>query len=97
MMKRTLKRRHKKPATVGRLDTMLSEARALGYFDDKRTVEVSSRVPAGLLKAAKRNVDVKSNSALVIVALSLLALEDQFGKWLLQHKGTVEPNINLEF
>jgi hypothetical protein len=96
-MRRTAKSRKKAPEAARRPDAMLSEARALGYFDDKRTVEVSSSVPAGLLKAAKRNVDVKSNSELVIVALSRLALEDQFGKWLLQHKGTVDPSIDLEF
>jgi hypothetical protein len=96
-MKRTTKSRKKEPEAAGRFDAMLAEARALGYFDDKRTIEVSSRVPAGLLKAAKRNVDVKSNSELVIVALSRLALDDQFGKWLLQHKGTVDPSMDLEF
>lgn len=95
-MTRTAKRR-KKSEAAGRLDAILSEARALGYFDDERTIEISSRVPAGLLRAAKRNVDVKSDSDLVMVALSLLALEDNFGKRLLQLKGSVDPNINLEF
>lgn len=95
-MKQNAKSRKKEPKTAGRLDAMLSEARALGYFDDKRAVEISSRVPVDLLKAAKRNVDVRSNSELVVVALSLLALEDQFGKRLLQLKGSVDSNMNLE-
>lgn len=96
MMKRTAKRRQKEPEDASRLNVMLSEARALGYFDDERAVVISSRVPVGLLKATKRNVDVRSNSELVIVALSLLALEDQFGKRLLQLKGSADPTMSLE-
>ena len=94
LMKQTTGRRTKVEAS-SRLDLLL--ARALGYFDAKRTVEISSRIPAGLLRAAKRKVNAKSNSKLVIVALSLLALEDDFGEQLLRLKGSVDPKVKLEF
>jgi hypothetical protein len=94
LMKQTTGRRTKVKAS-SRLDLPLAQARALGYFDGKRTV--SSRIPAGLLRAAKRKVNAKSNSKLVIVALPLHALEDDFGEQLLRLKGSVDPKVKLEF
>lgn len=69
----------------------------LGCFDDTRAVEVSSHVPASLLGAARRKTGVRSSHKLLILALSLLAVQDDFGEQLLQLKGSVDPRTKLEF
>ena len=50
---------------------------------------VSGRVPASLLEAAKKRAHVKSDTELLKLALSLLAIEDDFGARLLRRKGAL--------
>jgi hypothetical protein len=79
-----------------RFGTYLEEARSLGLLDAK-TIGVSVRVPSNLLRTARSRAGVRSSAKLVIIALALVALHDDFGRQLLRHKGTVDPDVDLEF
>ena len=79
-----------------RIRALLAEARSLGYLDDGSMIELSARVPGKLLAAAKRQIGIGSNAKLLVIALSLLAVQDDFGERLLRRKGSVDPSATLE-
>ena len=49
------------------------------------------------MKAAKKRAGVTSDTELLEIALSSLALEDDFGERFLKRKGSVDPDLPLEF
>ncbi len=65
---------------------VLDQARAVGLLGEAKNTRLSGRLPAGLLEAAKRRAHVSSDTELLELALSRLALEDDFGPRLVQHK-----------
>jgi hypothetical protein len=75
----------------------LAAADDLGLLDDAQTTVVSTRVPKKLLAAARGASGARSIDRLLILALALVATQENFGAWLLAHKGTVDPSIDLEF
>jgi hypothetical protein len=75
----------------------LREARVLGYLDDNAKVDLSGRVPSKLLKAARQLTGIRSDTKLLVLALSMLATHDDFAERLLKRKGTVDPSSKLEF
>jgi hypothetical protein len=50
-----------------------------------------------LLEAAKRRAHVTSDTELIELALSRMALEDDFGPRLLRRKGSLPADLDLEF
>ena len=72
-------------------------ARAAGLLGAAKDTRVSGRVPASLLEAAKKRAHVASDTELLEIALSRLALEDDFGVRLLRRKGAIPPSVDLEF
>jgi hypothetical protein len=69
-----------------RNERVRQRAHAAGLLDSREYVRVSGRVPARLLDAANKRARVNSDSELLELALSLLALEDDLGVTLLRHK-----------
>ena len=61
-----------------------------------KNARLSGRVPTRLLEAAKRSAHVGSDTELLELALSRLALEDEFGAWLVHRKGSIPADIDLE-
>jgi hypothetical protein len=51
---------------------------------------------AGLVEAAKARAHVNSDAELIEIALSRLALEDDFGVKLVRRKGSVPGAVDLE-
>lgn len=80
-----------------RTDLVISEAKKAGLVGGPKNTVIRGRVSDRLVKAAKRRAGVKSDTALLEVALSNLALEDDFGEQLLKLKGSIDPDIDLEF
>ena len=72
-------------------------ARAAGLLGSAKDARVSGRVPASLLEAAKKRAHVTSDTELLEIALSRLALEDDFEVRLLRRKGAIPPSVDLEF
>jgi hypothetical protein len=75
---------------------VLAQARASGLIGPVKDVRLSGRVSASLVEAAKTRTGVRSDSELLELALSRLALEDDFGRKLLNRKGSIAPDIDLE-
>ncbi len=74
---------------------VLEQARALGLLGEKKNTRLSGRVPAGLIEAAKKRAHVSSDTELLELALSRLALEDDFGARLVRSKGSLPADIDL--
>ena len=74
---------------------VLEQARAVGLLGEAKNTRLSGRVPAGLIEAAKKRAHVSSDTELLELALSRLALEDDFGARLVRRKGSVPADIDL--
>jgi hypothetical protein len=80
-----------------RTDLIMSEARNAGLVGGPKDAVIRGRVSNVLIKAAKKRAGVNSDTELLEVALSNLALADDFGEKFLKRKGTVDPDLDLEF
>ncbi|HEY3719295.1 MAG TPA: hypothetical protein VGL41_04060 [Roseiarcus sp.] len=76
---------------------VLEQARASGLLGPGKDARLSGRVSATLLEAAKRRAHVTSDTELIELALSRMALEDDFGSRLLRRSGSVPADLDLEF
>jgi hypothetical protein len=79
-----------------RMDLIMSEARNAGLVGGPKDAVIRGRVSSALVKAAKRRAGVSTDTELLEVALSNLALADDFGETFLKRKGTVDPDLDLE-
>lgn len=80
-----------------RTDLVMFEAKKAGLVGGPKNTVIRGRVSTNLVKAAKKRAGVTSDTELLEVALSNLALEDDFGDQLLKLKGSIDPDIDLEF
>lgn len=60
-----------------------------------RDTTIGGRVPLRLLERARERSGATSNSELLLYALSKVALEDNFGAWLVSRSGRI-PRGSLE-
>jgi hypothetical protein len=74
---------------------VLEQAKAAGLLGAAKNTRLSGRVPSELIKAAKKRAHVTSDTELLELALSRLALEDDFGPRLVGRKGSVPADIDL--
>jgi len=54
-------------------------------------------MPKELVAQAKRNTGITSDSKLLEAALANIALEDDYGAWLIANRGTIPPVLDLDF
>jgi hypothetical protein len=54
-------------------------------------------MPVELVALAKRRTGITSDTKLLEAALASLALSDDYAEWLIAHRGTVNPGLDLEF
>jgi hypothetical protein len=73
---------------------VLAAAQAEGLLGAKDTT-IGGRVRAPLVEAAKSRSGIRSDSELLLYALSKVALEDDFGRKLVARKGRVSRNARL--
>ena len=73
-----------------------ARAREQGLLDGPRDRRVSVRVEEPLFAAAKAAAGVESDSELVRLALTALAVPDSFGEWLLTQQGQLDKDFELE-
>ncbi|OQM76033.1 hypothetical protein [Manganibacter manganicus] len=74
---------------------VLEQAKAAGLLGAAKNTRLSGRVPSELIEAAKKRAHVTSDTELLELALSRLALEDDFGARLVGRKGSVPADIDL--
>jgi len=82
-------------AALARNKLILDQARAAGLIGPARDARLSGRVPARLIEAAKQRAHVTSDTELLVLALSRLVLEDDFGARLVGRKGRVPADLDL--
>ena len=80
-----------------RTDLIMSEARNAGLVGGPKDTVIRGRVSKALVKAARKRAGVSTDTELLEVALSNLALADDFGERFLKRKGAVDPELDLEF
>jgi len=91
------KNQNDEAAARSRNRLVLEQARASGLLGSVKDARLSGRVSAKLLEAAKRRAHVSSDTELIELALSRMALEDDFGSRLLRRSGSVPADLDLEF
>jgi hypothetical protein len=80
-----------------RSELVLEQAEAAGLLGAPKDTVIRGRVPKLLVEQARAKSSAKSDTELIEIALSTLALEDDFGQKLLKRKGSIDPDIDLEF
>ncbi|MFY9747363.1 MAG: hypothetical protein WA891_18665 [Acidobacteriaceae bacterium] len=75
------------------MQTMAAEQ---GLLNGKTEV-VRGRMPQTLLAAAKKNTGIRSQTELLKLGLATLALQENYGAWLMSHYGTIPPDVDLEY
>lgn len=75
---------------------ILDQAERAGLMGGTRR-GIGVRTPTPLLDAAKARSGLSSTTQVIEYALAKLAMEDDFGTLLLARRGTVSPDISLEF
>ena len=83
------------PLMADRRANVLAAAGELGLIGAKDKM-IGGRVPSGLLEMAKDRSGIRSDSELLLYALSKVALEDDFGPRLLDLKGRVPRDVALD-
>jgi hypothetical protein len=79
-----------------RADLIMSEARNAGLIGGPKDAIIRGRVSKALVKAARKRAGAVSDTELLELALSNLALADDFGERFLKRKGSVDPDLDLE-
>lgn len=74
---------------------VLEQAKAIGLLGTAKNTRLSGRVSSELIEAAKKRAHVTSDTELLELALSRLALEDDFGVRLVGRKGTIPTDVDL--
>ena len=80
-----------------KLRDVLIIAEERGLLKGSRTKIVRGRMPEALVSRAKARTGIKSDTDLLEVALAHLAVADDYPEWLLSRRGSVSPDIDLEF
>ena len=78
------------------LDFKRAVAREQGLIGGPRAQRVSVRVEGPLLDAAKAAAGVESDSEVIRLALTALAVPDEFGPWLLAQRGRLDDDFTLD-
>jgi hypothetical protein len=93
--KKTVGRRARARVTPRR-DSVLETVKRLGLLDGPRN-RIAGRIRGQLIKAAKARSGIRSDTQLLEYALAQVALEDDFWRKLLARRGTIPPDIDLDF
>jgi Arc/MetJ family transcription regulator len=71
-------------------------ARAQKLIGGPKRRVLNARLDENLVAAAKARTGITSDTELVELALVRLAVEDDFGAWLLAQGGRLDPDFDLE-
>ena len=63
----------------------------------EKDAKISGRIHRALIEAAKARSGLTSETALLEYALAKVAIEDDFGEQFARLKGSVSPDLDLEF
>ena len=94
----TLRKKKSVKAIVARkMNEIMAIADSEGLLQGERTEVVRGRMPKALVLRAKKQSGINSDTKLIEVALANLAVQDNYVDWLLSRRGTIAPEVDLEF
>jgi hypothetical protein len=93
----TAAKRERTKAGSQKFHDVLTMARQKGLLRGGRDLVVRGRMPEALVAEAKKRTGIKSDTELLEVALANIALGDHYAEWILSRRGSVDPEVDLEF
>jgi hypothetical protein len=88
------------PVRRGMSRTKIHAVRAMaetqGLLKGKTQV-IRARMPETLVRAARKKTGIESDTELIRLALETLANQGNYGAWLISQRGTIPPEIDLEY
>jgi hypothetical protein len=79
-----------------KMHAMRAMAEEQGLLNGK-TQMLRGRMPETLVRAARKNTGIESDTELIRLGLQTLANQDNYGAWLISQRGTIPPDVDLEF
>jgi hypothetical protein len=79
-----------------KIEERTRSAKQQGLLNGKTRI-ISGRIPESLIAAAKENTGIKSDTELLKHALANIAVEDDYMGWIWSKRGSIDPEIDLEF
>jgi hypothetical protein len=76
---------------------VLAMAEREGLLAGGRSTIIRGRMPEALVAEARKRTGIRSETALIELALANIAVADEYADWLLSRRGTIDPEIDLEF
>ncbi|WP_315740353.1 MULTISPECIES: hypothetical protein [unclassified Bradyrhizobium] len=98
-----MSRRPRDEATIGRVvpsetrvQAVMRAAERSGLLKDKAG-RIGGRVSSALVRQAKRQTGIETDTDLIEFALATIALEDNFAQVFKESRGTVDPKLKLGY
>jgi hypothetical protein len=82
--------------STARFEAVMQAAKRSGLLSEK-SGRIGVRVSPALVKQAKRQTGIETDTALIEFALATVALEDNFAETFEQARGKVDPELKLGF
>ena len=79
-----------------RFEAVMQAAEQSGLLSEKRG-RIGGRVSPALVRQAKRQTGIETDSELIAFALASVALEDKFAEAFRKSRGKVDPELELGF
>ena len=79
-----------------RFEAVMRAARQSGLLSEK-SGRIGGRVSPALVRQAKRQTGIQTDTDLIEFALATVALEDNFAKTFKESRGKVDPAVRLGF
>ena len=80
-----------------RFEAVMLAARQSGLLSGKKSGRIGGRVNPALVKQAKRQTGIVTDTDLIEFALASIALEDKFAEAFKESRGKVDPGLKLGF
>jgi hypothetical protein len=84
------------PVSEARFKAVMQAAEQSGLLSEK-SGRIGGRVSSALVKQAKRQTGIKTDTDLIEFALATVALEDNFAGAFKESRGKVDPELKLGF
>jgi len=84
------------PVSKARFEAVMQAAEQSGLLNEK-SGRIGGRVSSALVKQAKRQTGIKTDTDLIEFALATVALEDNFAQVFKESRGKVDPELKLGF
>jgi len=84
------------PVSKARFEAVMQAAERSGLLGEK-SGRIGGRVSSALVKQAKRQTGIETDTDLIEFALATVALEDNFAEVFRESRGKVDPELKLGF